>query len=147
MTCQTQVLRNQNTTDTNSLMTTIRSAHGSSSSVCDSLEFPEWSFVVFFLRVVFRMTSRCLMFALLQPGWIHVLLVMRTLKMSWSPPGVAMLSDHICCPAPPGNWLEMRTPTHQIHNSSPLCIPYLKAHLPVWFDRWARVIVLVSGQD
>lgn len=56
MTCQ--VLQNQNTTDTSSLMITIRLEHGSSSSDCGSLEFPEWSFAVFFLRVVYMLASR-----------------------------------------------------------------------------------------
>lgn len=149
MTCQKQVLQNQNTTETNFLTITIRLALGSSSSDCDSLEFPE--LICCFLpahclHVSFMTTSRCLMFGLLQLGWIPVQLVMKTLKMSWSPPGLAILSDHICCPAPPDNWLEMRTPIHQIHNSSPLCLQYLKAHLLVWFYRWVRVIVLVSGQ-
>lgn len=61
-----------------------------------------------FLHVNFRRTSRCPMFVLLLLGWIHVQLVMKTLKMSWSlSEELAMLPDHVCCPAPPDNWLEM----------------------------------------
>lgn len=115
MTCQKQVLQNQNTTETNSLMITIRLALGSSSSDCES-RISRVVICCFLpahcLHVSFMTTSRCPMFGLLQLGWIPVQLVMKTLKMSWSLPGLAMLSDHICCPAPPDNWLEMRTPTH-----------------------------------
>lgn len=70
------------------------------------------------------------MFGLLLLGWIHVLLVMKTLKMSWSLPGLALLLDHIFYPARPDNWLEKTT--HTLPDPRLITTPVFKSSLAVF---------------